>query len=121
MPDEPCARRKNDSFTLKALILPILHSGETFLLFEPLEGTSVLIVLPWTPEPGCPPSSGTVMGSTTASIGALDAIKQLVTLDEKVQLLTGDKLGFGTFPAYLQSHIELELTGAHIGQKLGVH
>lgn len=112
---------KNDSFILKALVLPILHSGEAFLLFEPLEGTPALIVLSWKPQAGCPPSDHVISGSVTAAVSALDATNPLIVLDKEIQQLTGDKLAFGGFPAYMQSHNELELVSEHAGQKLGIH
>jgi hypothetical protein len=111
---------ENNNFVLKALVLPILHSGEAFLLFEPMEGT-VLMVLPWKSEIGCPQSNTPITGSLTASVGTLDAINPLIVFNKEVQLLTGDLLRFGTFPTYMQSHGELELVGEHAGQKLGIH
>jgi hypothetical protein len=118
----PCELKTAGTITAEALILPIVHGGDTFLLFEPIEGATNLTIISYKSGTGCVlPLNNAVSGSLVAKVDSAGAIKQLILFNENIQLLTADKLTFGTFPSYVIGHAQVELTGSHAGQKLGIH
>jgi hypothetical protein len=103
----------------KALLLPILHGGVNYVLAEPQEGTNFATVS-YEPGIGCVlPLNNPVSGSVSAQVH--EGVVAKLLLSPAIQLLTGDKLLFGTFPSYIDAEATVELTGSHSGQKLGVH
>jgi len=101
--------------------LPILHGVNTYVLAEPEEIGGNLAVVTFESGKGCVlPLSNPVKGSvTTQVISGLEGSEPLLTFSQAIQELTGDKLLFGTFPAFMNSSFVVKLTGNHI--KLGIH
>ena len=116
-----CLLKELETIRIKFLMLPILHGGEAFLLFEPLDGIS-FGTISLKPGIGCTlPLNNPLTGSFTALVEELDAVTQTLLFSEGIQLLTGDLLAFGGFQAYLKATVLLALSGAHLGQKFGIH
>lgn len=117
-----CLFKELETIRLKFLMLPILHGGEPFLLFEPQNVGEPLANITLKAGIGCPlPLNNPLTGSFSALVEQLDAIGQTILFSLGIQLLIGDLLNFGGFPAYLTAKVRLELTGPHAGQKLGIH
>lgn len=118
----PCDLKTLETITASALVLPVLHGGQAFLLFEPQTGSTSFTIISYKSGGECPlPLNNPVTGSLTALMDALDAVEQTILFSPAIQLLTGDKLAFGGFPAYVHREVKASLTGVHAGQKLGVH
>ncbi len=117
-----CLLKELETIRIKFLALPILHNGEPFLLFEPQNVGEPLANITLKAGIGCPlPLNNLLTGSFTALVEELDAVAQVILFSEGIQLLIGDLLSLGGFPAYLTAKVRLELTGPHFGQKLGIH
>ncbi|HWL48864.1 MAG TPA: hypothetical protein VNT92_03235 [Acidimicrobiia bacterium] len=111
--------------TIKAafLILPILHGGQLFVLFEPVAGQSTFTITV-KPNLGCVlPLNSPIGGAISARVASLEAVTQLLLFDEAIQLLIGDVLKYGALSntAYIKGHVDVELAGPHEGLKLRVH
>ncbi|HWM55169.1 MAG TPA: hypothetical protein VNO20_07265 [Solirubrobacterales bacterium] len=118
----PCDMKTLGTVTAKVLVLPILHSGEPFLLFEPLPGETNFTTVAFKGGTECTlPLNNAINGSISAKVDELDAVEQLILYSEEIQLLTGDKLAFGLNQAYIDRHAIGFLVGSHEGQKIGVH
>ncbi|HWL48865.1 MAG TPA: hypothetical protein VNT92_03240 [Acidimicrobiia bacterium] len=119
-----CVTKELGTIKASALALPILHGGQLFVLFEPLEGTQFAVVS-FKPNVGCVlPLNNPVTGAVVARVDQLEAVVQLLLFDEAIQLLNGDVLKYGGLAntAYLKGHVNVALTGApHENLKLGVH
>jgi hypothetical protein len=111
--------------TIKALVLvlPILHGGEPFLLFEPLSGTELANVSFKSGTACTLPLNNPVTGAVVAKVDALDAIKQEILFSEAIQLLSGDvlKYSLNNNTAYLDGIADIWLTLGHNNHKLSVH
>lgn len=117
----PCTLTTLGTITASALVLPIVHNNEPFILFEPDVGQHFTNVS-YKSGTECPlPLNNPLLGSVVALIDTLDAVAQLILFSEGVQLLVADKLTFGGNTAYINGHGEAELAGTHQGQKLGIH
>jgi hypothetical protein len=102
-----------------ALILPVLHGGNNYVLLEPESGTNITNIS-YIANLGCVlPLNNPVTGSVTAQV--IEGVTGALIFDEGIQLLTGDKLLFGAFPAYIGANTTIELTGPDPGKKIGVH
>jgi hypothetical protein len=114
-----------ETIKAKALVLPIRHGGENFILFEPLEGAKNFTIISFKEGTECPlPLNNPVTGSISALVDPETAEKlprRLILFSEGIQLLTGDKLAFGGFPSYIKAHGEIQLDGPHAGEKLDIH
>jgi hypothetical protein len=122
-PLKDCLFKELETIKASALVLPISHAGQSYVLFEPLTGTEFANVK-FKPETTCTlPLNNPVTGSVVAKVDALDAVTQTILFNEAVQLLNGDVLKYGVLAntAYVNGHVDLKLSGAHTGQKLGVH
>lgn len=118
----PCELKTLQTITMSTLVLPIAHGGESFLLLEPLPGNTSLTTISFKSGTGCTLFLNMpITGSISALVDALDAVKSLVLFNPAIQLLTGDVMSFGGHSIYVDSHVALELTGVHAGQKLGIH
>lgn len=116
-----CLFKTLETIKMKLVILPIIHGGEAFLIFEPPEA-SPFTTVSFKPGIGCTlPLNNPVAGSFSALVEELDAVTHTLLFSEAIQLLTGNLLSFGTSPAYYTAQIRLELSGSHLGQKLGIH
>jgi hypothetical protein len=103
----------------KVLIKPILHGAQNFVLIEPQEGNFANVT--YIANLGCVlPLNNPVSGSVVAQVHE-EAVQLLVLFSETIQLLSGDVLKYGEFPAYVDAHARINLTGSHEGLKLGVH
>jgi hypothetical protein len=126
---EGCEFKVLKDITADALVLPILHNGENFLLFEPLDNKvfpepDVFTVVSFKPGIGCVlPLNNPVTGSVVAKVDQLEAEKPEILFSEAIQLLSGDVLQYGTAAqtSYVNGTADLELTGTHKGLKLGIH
>jgi hypothetical protein len=117
-----CVLKTLGTIALQALVLPIAHAEESFLLLEPIPPSTALATVSYKSGTGCTLSlDNSITGSISALVGALDAVTQLGILSEGIQLLTGDKLSFEGSTAYLDANIEIKLSGGHAGDKLGIH
>jgi hypothetical protein len=105
----------------KALVIPTLHGEETFLLFQPVEGSTLFTTVSYEANKGCVlPLNNPVKGAFTALIIAKES-QMLLFVDEAVQLLTGDILQFGVFPSYIDAEATAELIGEHQDDELDIH
>lgn len=117
-----CQLKELETIRASTLVLPILHGGLTYALLEPVPPATTFATITYKSGTACTlPLNNPVAGSITALIKTLDAVKQPILFSEAIQLLTGDKLAFGGFPAYLNAEADVELSGEHLGQKLGIH
>jgi hypothetical protein len=117
-----CLLKELETIKATALVLPILHNGEPFLLFEPQVAGTPFTIVKYKAGIGCVlPLENPVTGSVSALVELLDAVRQLILFSTGIQLLTGDKLAFGGFPSYITALDKFELSGPHAGQKLGIH
>ncbi len=130
-----CQLKELETIRMAFSVLPMRHGGEAFLLFEGralthqegleagLEGgLPPFAFVSFKPGIGCTlPLNNPVSGKFVALVGALDAVTQSISLSEGIQLLLGALLNFGGFPAYYTAKVTVELSGAHAGQKLGIH
>ncbi|HWN10399.1 MAG TPA: hypothetical protein VNO50_14230 [Pyrinomonadaceae bacterium] len=115
-----CEFKELKSVSASALVLPILHNGARYLLFEPLEGTQFANV---SFKQNCIlPLNNPVTGSVVAQVeGAnLDATVQTIAFSEAIQLLSGDVLKYGALSNTSYVNGKAHLEGA-LGAKLGVH
>ena len=103
------------------LVLPRLHGGKLYLLFEgdPASQPLATIVIHGAM---CPlPLSNPLKGSFVAEIDPNEeVVLPLLLFSEAIQKLLGDKLQFGAFEGFIAASSLLELTGAHKGCKFGV-
>jgi len=100
----------------KARLLPILHNSIKYVLAEPHVTGGNFTVLSFESGKGCVlPLNNSIKGAVSGEVIQAEAVQQLVTLSQAIQLLLGDKLLFGTFPAYTVGAAIGELTGAHVG------
>jgi len=118
-----CEFKELGGMSASFLVLLILHGGERFVLFEPLEGTNFAIVS-FKPNLGCVlPLNNPKTGSFAAKVegGLLDAEVQTIVFSEAIQLLSGDLFKYGALgnTGYLNGTIDLE--GVAEGSKLGIH
>jgi hypothetical protein len=117
-----CQLKELETIRASALILPILHGGLTYVLFEPIPPATIFATPSYKAGTPCTlPLNNPVTGAVTALVKTLDAVVQPLLFSEAIQLLTGDKLAFGGFPAYINAEADVELTAPHAGQKLGIH
>jgi hypothetical protein len=106
------------TISVNALILPVLHGKAAFLLFEPQN--ELFATVSYEFGLGCVlPLNNPISGAFSASID--EGVVATLLFTEAVQLLTGDVIRLGVFPAYVIAQAKAELTGAHSGQKLGAH
>jgi len=116
-----CEFKELKTVKASALALPILHGGERFVLFEPLEGTEFTKVS-FKPGVGCIlPLNNPVTGSVVAKVeGELEGTVQTLVFSEAIQLLSGDVLKYGALSntSYVNATADVEVSG---GGKLGVH
>ncbi len=106
----PC-EVENDQISGKVKFVAILHEKETFVLIEALEG-KVLKLVKFKAGTGCPlPLHTEITGSLGALILQLNSAPQLFTFSPAIQLLLGDKLLYGLFPAYYEGAATLTTTG----------
>ncbi|HWN08232.1 MAG TPA: hypothetical protein VNO50_02990 [Pyrinomonadaceae bacterium] len=123
LPLEGCEFKELGIIKSSYLVLPILHGGVNYLLFEPLTGTN-FTVISFKAGQGCIlPLNNPKTGSIVAKVGALDAVVQTITFGEAIQLLVGDVVKYGALnnTAYLTGTVHISLLGSHFGQKLGIH
>ena len=117
-----CQFKTLETITAEALILPILHGGLNYVLFEPIPPATIFSTPSYKSGTACTlPLNNPVTGSVTALVKTLEANPQVLLFSEAIQLLTGDKLAFGGFPAYLNATADVSASGAHVGQVIGVH
>ena len=117
-----CQLKTLETIRLETLIKPILHGGLTYVLFEPIPPATILGVVSYKSGTPCLlPLNNPLTGSVAALVKSLDAVTQSLLFSETIQLLTGDALAFGGFPAYLNAEADMRLAGVHEGQKLGIH
>jgi hypothetical protein len=120
-PLKDCLFKELETIKASALVLPILHGGERFVLFEPRIGTE-LANIKFKPETTCTLSlSNPVFGAVAAKVeGELEAVVQTLVFSEAIQLLSGDILKYGALnnTAYLSGVADAELDS---GAKLGIH
>jgi hypothetical protein len=105
---------------IKALILPVLHSGEVYLLVEPQSGETItqihygaLCSLPLTSLKGTEAyecEDGNLKLSSCEVSRVTQFIKPIAN-----QGLLGDALKYGNNPASLDGEAEIFLKGAHAG------
>lgn len=111
-----------DRIEAEALILPVLHGEQTFILFEPAPEKTNLAVVSYKSETECPlPLNNPVTGSVSASLAFLEVAQQAISFSPEIQLLTGDVLRFGGFPSYIHAITHARLTESHLNQAIGVH
>lgn len=120
-----CLLKTLETIEAKALVLPILHGGENFLLFEP-QGAEPFTTVSYKPGIGCTlPLNNPVTGAVVALVEELDAVVQTILFSEGIQLLTGDVLSFGASPSYITAKGTVQLSGPHLTEpvllKLGIH
>ena len=120
---EGCNVTNGGEIKASAILLPVLHGGNAYVLAEPQEAGGNLAVVTFESGKGCVlPLNNPVKGSFVGQVtSGLESVKPLITFSQAIQELGGDKLLFGTFPAYLNASVTMELTGSHTGLKLGVH
>lgn len=95
----------------KVKFKPILHNGETFVLFEALEG-QVFKLVQFQAGTGCPlPLHQNITGSLGALILQLSSNPQLLTFSPEIQLLLGDRLFYGAFEAFYDGALIIEVIG----------
>lgn len=120
LPD--CLFKELGMIRLSVLILPILHGGSTFLLFEPIPPSTVLSTPSYKSGTPCTlPLNNPITGSFTALIKTLDSVTQTLLFSETIQLLTADILSFGGFPAYMSAEADFKLADHPSDKKLGIH
>jgi hypothetical protein len=99
-----------------AIFLSILHGEELFVLAEPDSPATLFTVVAFESGKGCAlPLKNNVSGSITAQTPSTAAVKPLITLNEAIQKLTGDKLFFGSFESFIDASATVELTGPYKG------
>jgi hypothetical protein len=126
-PLKGCQYKELETIRASALALPIVHGGERFVLFEPLEGTHFTNIS-YKAETVCTlPLNNPLAGALTAKVGPEVEGKQILEgsalslqFSQAAQLLTGDVQKYGGLAntGYLNATIDVELAG---GGKLGVH
>lgn len=117
-----CVLKTLGTITAKFLALPVTHGGEAFILFEPQNAGEAFATISVKSGIGCIlPLNSPVTGSVVALVDALDAVTQVIKFSPGIQLLVGDSLSVGGFPAYLTGEFTVEASAPHTGQKLGVH
>ena len=115
-----CQFKELETIRLLTLILPILHGGLVYLLFEPIPPSTVLGTPSY--KVGCIlPLNNPITGSITALLKELDAVNLPLLFSHAIQLLTGDEARFGGLPMHFNAQFNYSLTGAHAGQKIGAH
>ena len=117
-----CLLKELEKITAQALVLPILHGGELFILFEPLNlvGTT-FATISYKPGIGCTlPLNNPVTGSVVALVSELEGEVLGIKFSEGIQLLLGDSLAFGGFASYITAEGTVEPTEAE-HKKIGVH
>jgi len=111
-----CTITNGKTIAVSTVLKPVAHGEGYYLLAD-----SITVPIQFHKELGCPLSSFEAKGSLAAEVTQLEAVKQLITFSEAVQSLLGDTLKAGTFAAYFDASVLLELWGEHMGEKLGVH
>ncbi|HWN08233.1 MAG TPA: hypothetical protein VNO50_02995 [Pyrinomonadaceae bacterium] len=118
-----CQFKELKTIKASALVLPVSHGGQSYLLFEPLEG-EIFTTVSFKPNVGCIlPLNNPVKGAVVAKVDALDADVQTILFNSAIQLLLGDVLKYGSLSntSYVNGHATVELDGEHAPYKLGVH
>lgn len=101
-----------------AIVLPIFHGGSKFVLFESDGGP--LATISYEANKGCVlPLNNPVTGSVTAEV--IEGTPTTLIFSEAIQLLNGDELFDGVFRAYITATAHVEGSGAHAGQRVGIH
>jgi hypothetical protein len=117
-----CQLKTLETITASFLALPSLVSPETYVLFESIPPATVFATISYKSGTACTlPLNNPVTGSVVMRIPFLDLYAQTGEFHPKNQELTGDKLSFGGFTAFLQGSVWTELLGTHFGQKIGIH
>lgn len=101
-------------------LLPKLHEGELYLLFEGDQSSEVGTVL--IEGAKCTlPEEFVISGSAVALVkeGSVEQVTKLYTFSEPIQLLfqvggVGDKLFVGGSEAFIDGNVTVSLTGSHI-------
>jgi hypothetical protein len=120
LPD--CLFKELGMIRLSVLILPILHGGSTFLLFEPIPPSTILSTPSYKSGTPCTlPLNNPITGSFTALVKTLDSATQTLLFSQTIQLLTADILSFGGFPAYMSAEADFKLADHPSDKKLGIH
>jgi hypothetical protein len=110
-----------ETITATASILPILHGEELFILAEVDSPSTNFSVISYEGGKGCVlPLNTSLTGTVTAQAPSTDAVKPLLTSSKAIQELTGDKLFFGGFEAFLNASATVELTGFHEGYSFSI-
>jgi hypothetical protein len=119
-PLKGCAFKELETIKAAALALPIVHGGERFVLFEPLEG-KLITVISFKPETVCTlPLNNPVTGSVAAKVEALEGETLTPIFSEAIQLLSGDVLKYGALAntSYLNGIGDAK---SAVGFNLGIH
>jgi hypothetical protein len=118
---ENCKLKSGGTIVSKVRIVPILHEGQNYIVITPAEGANFSTVS-FEAGKGCVlPLNNPVTGTASASVSSLEAVTQLVSLSQAIQLLLWYELRFGSFLASPIGSATVELRGFHLGSALGVH
>ncbi len=115
-----CNIAHEKTITEKALLLPRKHEGKPYVLGEQETG-QLFTTIEFESGKGCAlPLKNEVKGTFGAQASEGEVVKQTLTFSEAIQKLLGDKLLFGTFEAFEDASLTIELTGAHKGCTFGI-
>jgi hypothetical protein len=120
-PLKDCLFKELETIKASALALPILHGGQKYVLFEPLEGENFTTVSFKEGTVCTLPLNNPVKGSVVAKVDALEGTVQTLLFNEAIQLLVGDVLKYGALAntSYVNGHADVEVEG--VEKELGVH
>lgn len=116
----PCNVLPKGNITGSALLLAIKHEGKAYVLGEPKPGNTVFTIIEFGGAE-CPlATKNIVSGSYSGELKEAEGVELLVTGNQAIQKLLGDKVSFGAFEALVIGSGKVHLTGAHKGCKWGV-
>jgi hypothetical protein len=103
---------------LTAIILPSLHNGKPYIIYEIEELPASAIAFL---GGSCPlPEENPVKGSTAALVSTNNKVVNLLNFSPAIQSLLGGTLSFGGSAATVEGSATIKLTGAHAGLTFGI-